>query len=109
MRSVASLEPAFGSAGLRAVAPTAVVSIGLTGSAKEDFARMASGEVSGPEEWIVFPAFAQHPMRADASLAEWGGMQLTERCVLSAATRDVSAASGAWTLALDAEGEWQIR
>jgi len=108
-RSVASLEPAFESAGLRAVAPTTVISIGLTGAAKADFARMAAGQVSGPEEWIVYSAFAQHPKRADVSLAEWGGMQLTERCVLSAATREVSSANGEWTLTLDAEGEWQLK
>jgi len=109
MRSVASQEAAFASACLCAVAPKTVVSVGLTGPAKEDFARMAGGEVSGPEEWIVFPAFSQHAKRADASMAEWGGMQLTERCVLDAASREVSATSGNWKLTLAADGEWVVQ
>ena len=107
MPVAASPEPSFESAGLSTGAPATVVSIGLTGAAKADFARIAGGEVRGSvSSWVVFPAMVRRPNGTDEPLAEWGGMALVERCVLSAATRQVDSAS--WTMTRDAGGEWQV-
>jgi hypothetical protein len=86
-----------------------VVSLGLSGASKDDFALLANGDCAGAEEWYVFPTSQIHPTGLDLSLDEWGGLALREPVVFTAATRRITALSGEWKMSFNASAnDWEI-
>jgi hypothetical protein len=85
-----------------------VVSLGLCGVSKEDFACVAKGDTM-IEQWYVFPTSQLHPTQVDLQLDEWGGMALCEPLVLASDTRALTALSGEWQLTFNAcENSWDV-